>query len=60
MHIDIEKNYSSISGGVCGSDKNGKNLTAYTKTYTDIMGCPHRDIMEKRKGYEDVVHTLSM
>lgn len=60
MHIDIEKNYSSISGGVCGSDKMAKKFNCIYKDIYRYYGVSARDIMEKTERYEDVVHTLSM
>ena len=60
MHIDIEKNYSSISGGVCGSDKMVKKFNCIYKDIYRYYGVSARDIMEKTERYEDVVHTLSM
>ena len=60
MHIDIEKNYSSISGGVCGSDKMAKKFNCIYKDIYRYYGVSARDIMEKTERYGDVVHTLSM
>ena len=59
-NIDIEKNYSSISGGVCGSDKMAKKFNCIYKDIYRYYGVSARDIMEKTERYEDVVHTLSM
>ena len=60
MHIDVEKKYISISGGVSGSSENTKQFDRIYKDIYRYYGVSKDDIAQKSERYDEVVRVLSM